>query len=499
VAPDGSPAEYDKDNVPYKPEHYLAVSNHGLEDGDFAMAVGYPGRTYRHRLALEAADVSNWFYPTRKQHFEEVLAIIERETRDREDAAIKYSALVQGLNNVIKNYGGMIEGFARSGLVDRKRRAEVELRTWLADNDRQDDSLAKLGTLVREYRDGREQRMIYDDFLRRRAALLSAAATLYRLSIETEKPDNERKIGFQQRDRDRIRERMTRLPRSYDPAVDQAMLVHHVEAYSALPADQRIAALDRWLGGNDAGIDTARARKRINDAYGQTRLGDSEALLAWLDAGPGEFRNSDDPFIQLAVALYDSDIAREDQAERYAGRFQFARSQYMATLSDWYEDLGKPLYPDANSTLRVTFGIVKGYQPRDAVIYEPFTHVSGVIEKHTGENPFDSPPALLAAIDQQMSSGDGNEIPVNFLATLDSTGGNSGSAVLDSQGELVGLLFDGNYESINADWYFDEAITRTICVDMRYVLWIMDTVDGAHHLLREMGIGPRAMQAYELN
>ncbi|NND60774.1 MAG: S46 family peptidase, partial [Gammaproteobacteria bacterium] len=253
VAPDGSPAEYDQDNVPYKPEHYLAVSTDGLEDGDFAMAVGYPGRTYRHRLALEAADVSNWFYPTRKQHFEEVLAIIERETRDREDAAIKYSALVQGLNNVIKNYGGMIEGFARSGLVDRKRRAEVELRTWLADNDRQDDSLAKLGTLVREYRDGREQRMIYDDFLRRRAALLSAAATLYRLSIETEKPDNERKIGFQDRDRDRIRERMTRLPRSYDPAVDQAMLVHHVEAYSALPADQRIAALDRWLGGNDAG------------------------------------------------------------------------------------------------------------------------------------------------------------------------------------------------------------------------------------------------------
>ena len=187
------------------------------------------------------------------------------------------------------------------------------------------------------------------------------------------------------------------------------------------------------------------------------------------------------------------------EAKRYRGRFQYARSQYMSALANWLAGQKRALYADANDTLRVTFGQVSGYRPRDAVEYEPFTTVRGIVQKHTGKAPFDAPAALLAAIGQAYDGAFNDPhldaVPVNFLATLDSTGGNSGSAVLDANGDLVGLLFDGNYEAINSDWYLDPAITRSICVDIRYVLWIMETVDGAHRLLREMGIGPTALHA----
>lgn len=485
VAADGSPADFHEDNVPYHPEHYLAVSTRGLKAGDFVMAAGYPGSTYRHRLAMEAADVSGWFYPASKTLFEQMRQVIAEQTAGRDEAAIRYSALMQGLDNVIKNYELMLQGFSGSGLVQRKQRQEAELRAWLEARQSTDNSLDALISLITEYREGREQRLIYDDFLRRRAALLDAASVLYRLSMEAQKPDSERKLGYQQRDRDRIAEKMRSLERSFDARVDRALLEHHLGMYTQLPREQRIAAFDEWLG-KDVSL-------TLDRAYEQTTLGHSAARLEWMDAEPEQFRRSSDPFIRLAVALYDSDLQREQQRERYLGRFQYARARYMQMLRRWYAELERPLYPDANGTLRVTFGAVQGYSPRDAVYYRPFTTLQGLLEKATGREPFDAPAALLAAVDQQMAQSPGQPVKVNFLATLDATGGNSGSAVLDAEAELVGLLFDGNHASINADWYFDESDSRTICVDIRYVLWIMDTVDGAHHLLREMGIGPGAL------
>jgi hypothetical protein len=163
----------------------------------------------------------------------------------------------------------------------------------------------------------------------------------------------------------------------------------------------------------------------------------------------------------------------------------------MEALIAFLDSQGKAIYPDANSTLRVSYGTVRGYAPRDAVTYAPLTTLGGLLEKETGEEPFDSPPELLAAIrgrrfgryaDPALGS-----VAVNFLADLDTTGGNSGSPTLNGRGELVGLAFDGNYEAIIADWDFLE-VTRSIHVDMRYVLWVMDHIDGADSLLEEMGL-----------
>jgi hypothetical protein len=167
-------------------------------------------------------------------------------------------------------------------------------------------------------------------------------------------------------------------------------------------------------------------------------------------------------------------------------------AQYMSTLIAYKKTQGKPVYPDANSTLRVTFGTVAPYSPRDGLVKGPFSTVEGIAEKHTNAHPFVAPQSLLAAVKDKrygvFKDPALGTVPVNFLSSADTTGGNSGSAVMNKRGELVGLNFDSTYESITKDWYFDSAITRAIHVDIRYMLWVMKEVDHADNLLSEMTI-----------
>jgi len=209
-----------------------------------------------------------------------------------------------------------------------------------------------------------------------------------------------------------------------------------------------------------------------------------------MEASPKDFEGSDDPFIAMAVALYDTDIALEEQQKTRAGTMLALQPKYMEAITAWQASLGRPVYPDANSTLRVTYGEVKPACPRDGLCYTAFTTLEGIAEKYTGEDPFDAPARERELIedgyygDYELDSI--GSVPVDFLTTLDSTGGNSGSPTMDANGNLVGLLFDGTYESINSDWDFAEDITRTIHVDTRYMLWVMDYVDGADWLIDEM-------------
>jgi hypothetical protein len=204
------------------------------------------------------------------------------------------------------------------------------------------------------------------------------------------------------------------------------------------------------------------------------------------------FEESQDRFVQLAVALYDHEMALLAASKDRAGRQAALRPDYMKAIIAWQESQGSVAYPDANSTLRVTYGKVRGGSPKDGMVYLPFTTLEGILEKDTGEAPFDAPEEMLEVIragdygDYRLRSI--GSVPVNFLTTLDSTGGNSGSPTLNADGELVGLLFDGTLESVNSDWDFDPDITRTIHVDTRYMHWVMEKVDGATALIEEMEV-----------
>jgi len=497
VAPGGKPADRGASNVPYRPEHWLRVASRGLAPGDFVMVAGYPGNTNRYRLAREVDNAFEWFYPTRRELLVAWRELLDRETAERPEAKIKYASRVAGLDNSIKNYQGMLDSFAKSDIVGRKQSTERELAAWVAQDAerkaRYGDALAELDRLVALDLSRRERDLYYGFFFLRGSDLHSAARTIYRLSREREKPDADREPGYQDRDLQRIRERLTRMDRTFDPRVDRAVWRQQIVAYAAIPPDQHVPALDAWfdIAGNK--VDESALDARLETMYAGTKLGDPKTRLGLLDADRKTIEQSQDPFLRCAVALYEDDQKIEREEKELAGSFAAVRPRYMESLIAYRQSRGEAVYPDANGTLRVTFGKVGGYAPRDGLVAAPFTTLAGILEKDTGADPFRSPAKLLQAIRSgsfgaYADSAIGS-VPVNFLSNVDTTGGNSGSPTLNARGELVGLLFDGTYESIISDWDYMPERTRSIHVDMRYAMWVMEQVDGAQTLVREMGTG----------
>ena len=492
VAPDGSAADYSEDNVPYQPDHHLQVSAGGLKEGDFVMVAGYPGSTSRYALLAEVENTFDWNYPTFQTLLTEWIGTIEDAAPAGSDARVKYESRLAGLNNYEKNLRGQIDGARRVGLVDRRREREAELARWIAANPARANygtAIAQLNALSEESAQAARTSFWYNNATR--PQLLGAAQRLYRLSKERQKPNAERQSGYQDRDMTFFRQGLQALDRRYDPAVDKAEWLLFLEGYIQQPAAERVPAFDNALG-LTAQTTAADLPGLLDSYYADTTLDETDTRLALMDADPARFEASDDPFIELAVALYDYERELEDAAEERAGRSLALRPAYMDAITQWQRSEGQLTYPDANSTLRITYGNVMGGSPFDGMQYLPFTTLEGITQKDTGEEPFNSPERQLDLIDAkdygkyELKSID--SVPVNFMSDLDVTGGNSGSATLNAKGQLVGLLFDGTFESVNSDWDFDPRTTRSIHVDSRYMLWVMDKVDGADGLIEEMDV-----------
>ena len=491
VGKDGKPADYSEDNVPYKPEHFLKVSAAGLKDGDFVMAAGYPGSTNRYARLSQVEYTFDWLYPTYLTLVDEWIDTIESASEEGSDARIKYEALLAGLNNFHKNTLGQLSGAKRVGLVPRRAEREAQLAAWLEKNDKQalKAALAELDAVSVERMQMNKQNFWYNNLSR--AQLLSSAQTLYRNAIERDKPDAERESGYQERDQIRLKESVERIERRFESSVDMAVWHKMISMYLQQPEENRVAAFDKAVGITSE-TSSDELKSVLAKFYEETTLTNTDSRLALLTASRETFENSNDPFIKLAVALFDTEMAIEDKRKALSGQAAALRPQYMQAIIEWQKSMGSLAYPDANSTLRVTYGNVMGGSPKDGLIYEPFTRLEGITEKDTGETPFDSPKKQLTLINDKQYGPyklDAiNSVPVNFLTDLDSTGGNSGSATLNANAELIGLLFDGTFESVNSDWDFDPKTTRTIHVDSRYMLWVMQYVDGATNLIEEMTI-----------
>lgn len=492
VAPDGSAADFSEDNVPYEPEHHLKVSAAGLDDGDFVMVAGYPGSTSRYTLLAEVENTFNWTYPTFQGLLTDWISTIEAAAPEGSDARVKYESRLAGLNNFEKNLRGQIEGAQRVGLVDRRRSREAGLAQWIAADParaEKGEAIAALADLSQESATASRTNFWYNNATR--PQLLSAAQRLYRLSKERELPDAEREPGYQERDMTFFRQGLQALDRRYDPVVDKAEWVLFLSGYLDQPAEERVEVFDRALG-LTAETTAADLPAMLDRFYAGTLLGDSETRLNMMDVEAVTMEESEDPFMALAVALYEYERGLEDASKERSGRSLALRPDYMDAITQWQREEGKLPYPDANSTLRITFGNVMGGSPFDGMAYLPFTTLEGIAQKDTGKDPFNAPQSqldLIAAKDYGEYKLDTiNSVPVNFLSDLDVTGGNSGSATLNAKGELVGLLFDGTFESVNSDWDFDPRTTRSIHVDSRYMLWVMEKVDDAGALIEEMDV-----------
>nr|3WOJ_A Chain A, dipeptidyl aminopeptidase BII [Pseudoxanthomonas mexicana]3WOJ_B Chain B, dipeptidyl aminopeptidase BII [Pseudoxanthomonas mexicana]3WOL_A Chain A, dipeptidyl aminopeptidase BII [Pseudoxanthomonas mexicana]3WOL_B Chain B, dipeptidyl aminopeptidase BII [Pseudoxanthomonas mexicana]3WOM_A Chain A, dipeptidyl aminopeptidase BII [Pseudoxanthomonas mexicana]3WOM_B Chain B, dipeptidyl aminopeptidase BII [Pseudoxanthomonas mexicana]3WON_A Chain A, dipeptidyl aminopeptidase BII [Pseudoxant len=490
VGKDGKPAAFSKDNVPYQPKHWLKFADQPLGAGDFVMVAGYPGSTNRYALAAEFDNTAQWTYPTIARHYKNQIAMVEAAGKQNADIQVKYAATMAGWNNTSKNYDGQLEGFKRIDAAGQKLREEAAVLGWLKGQGAKGqpalDAHAKLLDLLEQSKATRDRDLTLALF--NNTAMLGSATQLYRLSIEREKPNAERESGYQERDLPAIEGGLKQLERRYVAAMDRQLQEYWLNEYIKLPADQRVAAVDAWLGGNDAA-----AVKRALDRLAGTKLGSTEERLKWFAADRKAFEASNDPAIQYAVAVMPTLLKLEQERKTRAGENLAARPVYLQALADYKKSQGEFVYPDANLSLRITFGNVMGYAPKDGMEYTPFTTLEGVVAKETGQDPFDSPKALLDAVAAKRYGGLEDKrigsVPVNYLSDLDITGGNSGSPVLDAHGKLVGLAFDGNWESVSSNWVFDPKMTRMIAVDGRYLRWIMQEVYPAPQLLKEMNVG----------
>jgi len=500
VGPDGKPAPHAKDNVPFKPQHWLKLQPTGVKEGELVFVTGYPGKTQRLATYDEVKDAADWTFPRTIRTYQEQLDLLD--ALGKQDAALKIKAAgrVQGLNNTLTNRKGMLEGLVRRGLLAEKQAREQRLAAWIAsDPARQKeygDVLPALAALQAEARQTRERDAVLAQLFAA-STMLSSAHTARLVAVErAKKLDVERELGYQERDFARIREALERAQRSLDPRLDKALLRYWMRHAAGLAAEERIRELDKLVGltpgmvkaDSDAAIDAY-----LDKLMAGTRLAENDVRMGLLDKTPAEIAATRDTFVDLALALEPLDQQLREAEKRRSGAASRVRPRYAKVL---LAEAGGLVAPDANLTLRVSYGQVKARaNASDGVDWRAFTTLAGIETKHTGEGEFKAPDAELAAI-KALRAGktsrylapELSDVPVDFLSTLDITGGNSGSPTLNARGEFVGLVFDGTFDTVASDFVYDTVRTRAIHADVRYLLWTMTEVDGAAHLVLEMGV-----------
>jgi hypothetical protein len=492
VAPDGSPADYSEKNVPYRPNVYLKLSSAGVKNGDFVMLLGFPGKTERYESSYAIAKMVNHDYPWDIRTREDLVGILDSASAEDSSIAIRLSSRIKGLNNYLKKNQGMLEGFERADILQQKRSEEKSLQAGLNENPRltseYGDVLPALDSLFKEYRK-LEDKDLMVRWMTSQCEFLDFANTIYKWSLEREKEDLDREPGYQDRDSADIRRHLEDAQVNLVPSVDKRILVYFLDRALQLPKGQKIRAVEKKVQGIADQDKSDILEEFADDLYRGTELGSKEERLRMFGLSRQELERLNHPFIDFAIQMEPEREELRTRQKEFSGALTRLQPKFIMAQAEY---TGKKLYPDANGTMRFNYGQVEGYSPRDAVFFEPITTLSGVIQKDTGEEPFDAPPELKRAyVDKDfgpyMDSSLG-DVPVDFLTTCDVTNGNSGSPVMNGKGELVGLVFDGNYESISSDFVFEPDLTRTINVDIRYVLFLLDRVYHTENLLKELTI-----------
>lgn len=488
VNPHGQPADHAASNVPYRPQHHLALAKDPLQAGDFVMVAGYPGRTSRLKTAEEVRDAVAVTYPRTIKHAEEKIALLEGLTKGQPALTIKAASQLRSLHNRLTNNKGTLEGLTKGGLAERRSAEEKALEAFIKASPELE---AKAGDVLAKMRETREKHLLSRDTdnafqaIVEGSRLLSSALSSIRMSEERPKKDEDRDPAYQQRNWQRLAQAEATTQKSYDPVLDRATLGLALRWAVALPIERRPSAVElitKKKSPTDAEIDAA-----VASLYKGTKLGDEKVRVDLLEnANAKQLGKSTDPVVKLALKLRPAQQGLELDAKAFEGAMAVLRPKYIDALRAFRKGV---LAPDANGTLRITYGTVRGPEAGGSA----FTLLPEIRKKTTGRDPFDTPTRLLEAAAQKDDTYRDptlGEVPVDFLADLDITGGNSGSATLNKKGELVGLAFDGTYESVASDWMFMENVTRSIHVDLRYILWVMDRVDGAENLLTELGRRP---------
>ncbi len=467
-----------QDGKPYQPKYYFPVSKDGVKENDAVAVLGYPGVSFRAQLADEMAERQDRWFPALRALTAEWQAILEDESRKSPDAAIATADDQRSLLNARKNSEGQLAGLARGRLVEKQRATEEKVKAFIGQKPEHAKALLAYAALQQVLVDRLQtwDRDFLLDLTSRGSRALGWPLLLARRSVEAQRPDAEREPGYQDRDLARLRERHERDQKRYFAGVDQRVFASWVKRALALPKDQRIAAVDATFG---ALKDDAAIARKCAELAAASRVLDLETRKKMFEETPEQLRARKDPLLDLGLAVDTERRALRDRRDVLSGRVLEFRPVWRRAV---IAEAGKPVAPDANSTLRVTFGRIKGYSPREAVVMTPHTTLAGAMAKHTGEEPFDVPQKIRDAY----ARGKAGQVPVDFLADCDTTGGNSGSPVIDGKGRLVGVNFDRVWENVANDFGYNPEVARNVSADVRYLLWLLTEVDAAPGLVAEL-------------
>ncbi|MGB7922592.1 MAG: S46 family peptidase [Pyrinomonadaceae bacterium] len=492
VGPDGKPADYAATNVPFKPKKFLSVSLGGVKEGDLTMVMGYPGTTRRYRESYSVAYNQDIVQPFLVDLYRNQVKILEEAGKNDPELRIKLQSSIADFNNTLKNYEGSTLAMRRADIVGQKRAQEAAFKRWL---DEDPARKAKYGEVLPGLARAYEVMLVtaQRDLLMQQmftaSDLLGIAFFAQQIAADKEKPEAERNPALSGPGIDRAKLRIAATLAGRTPTVERALLAYMLRKADELPAGQKIEALEKRFG-NLKGDARRRAEEDFaREVVDSRRFSTAEALGGLFDATAAQMREMREPLIEFAVELGREVQQIQARTQKFNAEVTRQRPLFLEGMSEMRKL--KP-YPDANRTLRFTYGEVKGYVPREAILYSPFTTISGVLEKDTGSEPFDVPDKLKQLYRARdfgvYATPGGRDVTVAFLSTTDIIGGNSGSPILNGRGEQVGIVFDGNYEGLGNDFFYNEAKGRTISVDIRYVLFVADKFGGAGYLLKEMDL-----------
>ncbi|MBO7647045.1 MAG: S46 family peptidase [Bacteroidales bacterium] len=483
TAPDGSPAKYSKDNVPMKSKHFLPISLKGVQPGDYAMILGYPGSTDRYSYSGAVKNIIDLEGP----------AIVDcrttklnqyRKHMDADPAVfIQYASKQASVSNYWKYYIGQVKQLQRNKVVEKRLAQEQDFRNWMnADKDRKD----KYAGIFEEFDAYWNHQNKYTKALiyHREAGLTGSEAVYFALRFRQLNNMIENKTATP----DVIKERANGMKKSvqnffkdYNKALDRDVTIALLNLfYQDVNADQ-LPSIIKKVGDKSHGDFTSF----VNNAFAKSIFVDQDKMNAWLE-NPKSLAK--DPIFALMYNILYSYWDLGEQAEQVSS--SRADRLYMQGLMEMQKD--RNFYPDANFTMRLTYGSVQDCKPANAVTYDYITSLDGVMEKYKpGDWEFDVPKDLIKLWenhDYGRYADKNGDLVVNFITTNDITGGNSGSPVLDGEGNLIGLAFDGNWEAMSGDISFEQNVQRTICMDVRYLLFIIDKMANAQNLMQELKI-----------
>jgi hypothetical protein len=492
IGPDGKPADYSPNNVPFKPKKFLPISMGGIKDGDFMMVMGYPGSTRRYRESYSVAYNQDVYIPFQVDMFSTRIDLLRSAGKTDEALRVRLQSDIFGLSNSLKNFQGSVIAMWRADIVQTKRDQEAAFTRFISQNPGRQARYGNILPTLSKLYDQLNATAPHDLLVQQLASasdLIQLAYFASQIAADKEKPEGERNPAFGPTTLERLRASLNQLYADRVPWVDEQFLIYLLRRAASLPPNQKIEAIEKRFS-NLQGDARIRAEEEFarNLAYSKrfTTAADFGKLL---DMSAAEQKALNEPLIEFAFDI-NNELAK---GQAFTQEFNSTVTRLRPVLLQGMSEMNNSIpYPDANRTLRFTYGEVKGYIPQQAITAQPFTTLAGVVAKDTGREPFNVPQKLKDLYRARdfgpYALSDNSDVPVDFLATTDIIGGNSGSPMLNGRGEQVGIVFDGNYEGLGNDFFYSSAEDRTIAVDIRYVLFVADKFGGAGYLLKELDI-----------